>query len=234
MKLTHEAFRGNMATLRHCIDMANVEDNSAPGRETLALFAAHFNRFCILHEEHAKHEDKIIFKTFNDYFPEHARKYNEDHAADHIKLEEWRILANRLLDNGLAVADRKAALDALRKDLPAFFEHFKEHLRGEEDNLQPIARKFLPIAVMKEISCKVWQLTPASKWEVIVPFIVNNLPRHPQRVRYLKVLCWSLPERVQQIGAIIYHNVDAVMWERLRTEVPEIVPRGAPRWKRYY
>jgi hypothetical protein len=38
-----------------------------------------------------------------------------------------------------------------------------------------------------------------------------------QRVRYLKVLMWAMPERAQQIGAIVCRNVVAVMWERLRT-----------------
>lgn len=40
-------------------------------------------------------------------------------------------------------------------------------------------------------------------------------------------------ERAQQIGAIVYRNVDAVTWERLRLELPEIIPRGARNWKRY-
>ena len=234
MKLTHEAFRGNMATLRHYIDAVDVTDTSAKGRENIDLFAAHFNRFCVLHEEHAKHEDEVIFKTFNDFFPEHARKYNDDHTEDHQKLQEWCILANKLLDKVLPTEERKQALDELRGALPAFFEHFEEHLRGEEDNLQPIGRKYLNLAIMKEISRKVWELTPAKRWEVIIPFIVTNLPRHMQRVRYLKVLCWSMPERAQQIGAIVYRNVDAVVWERLRVEVPEIIPRGAANWKRYY
>jgi hypothetical protein len=41
-----------------------------------------------------------------------------------------------------------------------------------------------------------------------------------QRVRYLKVFMWAMPERAQQFGAIGYRNVDAVMWERVRTGSP--------------
>jgi tellurite resistance protein TehA-like permease len=234
MKLTHEAFRGNLTTLRHYISVIDVTDDSAKGKDNLALFAAHFNRFCILHEEHAKHEDQVIFKTFNDFFPQHARKYNDDHAEDHKKLKIWGDLANKLLDTNETVEERRGALAELQSVLPVFFEHFEEHLRGEEDNLNPIGRKYLPLAIMKDISRQVWDITPANKWEIIVPFIITNLPRQPMRVKYLKVLCWSMPERAQQIGAIVYRNVDAVMWERLRIEVPEIIPRGAPGWKRYY
>jgi hypothetical protein len=91
----------------------------------------------------------------------------------------------------------------------------------------------LPLELQKQISRAVFEITPADQWEVIVPFIVNNLPRHLQRVRYLKCLAWSMPERAQQIGAMVYRNTDAVMWERLRVEVPEIIPRGVQNWRRY-
>jgi hypothetical protein len=78
----------------------------------------------------------------------------------------------------------------------------------------------------------VWRIS--NKWEIIIPFVVMNIPHHGSRVRYLKALCWGMPERAQQIGAILYQHVDAVMWEQLRFEVPEIIPRGASSWKRYY
>lgn len=45
MILTHEAFRGNVATLRHYLDVANVESETQQGIADLHLFAAHLNRF---------------------------------------------------------------------------------------------------------------------------------------------------------------------------------------------
>jgi hypothetical protein len=57
----------------------------------------------------------------------------------------------------------------------------------------------------------------------------------PQRVRYLKAILWGLGgERAQMIGAIVYKNCDAVMWEVLVEEIPEIIPRGVCGWRRYY
>jgi tellurite resistance protein len=234
MKLTHEAIRGNLPILEQSLELINLDDNSDAGKQSVGLFAAHFNRFVILHQEHSKHEDEVIFKMFNDFFPEHARKYNEDHAEGHAAIAEWCIQANVVLDVSLPLDDRKQALNALKTNFPIFFEHLKHHLRGEEDNLNPIGRKHIPLALAKEMSREVWKMTPAKKWEVIVPFIITNLPRHSQRVRYLKVLTWSMPERAQQIGAMVYRNVDSVTWERLRTELPEIIPRGAPNFHRYF
>lgn len=55
-----------------------------------------------------------------------------------------------------------------------------------------------------------------------------------QRRRYLKCLIWAMPERAQQIGAMLYRGVDDVTWTRLAFEVPEMIPRGLPGHVRYY
>jgi tellurite resistance protein TehA-like permease len=234
MKLTHEAFRGNMSTMRGVLANLDLTNDTEEMKQNLSMFAVHLNRFSILHEEHSKHEDEVIFKVFNDWFHEHAKQFNDDHEEFHVVMDDVEKNANIILDSSLPVAQRQQSLDVLNKILPPFFASFEEHLKGEEDNLQPIGKKYLPLAVQKEISRKVWEITSADRWEIIIPYVVLNLPRHMQRVRYLKVLLWSLPERAQQVGAIVYRNVDAVMWERLREDVPEMIPRGESGWWRYY
>ena len=138
------------------------------------------------------------------------------------------------LDTSMNLEERKKILPKLQEDFKEFFGHFLEHIHGEEDDLQPIGRKYMPLELQKQMARECFKLTPAENWEIILPYLVNNMPRHQQRVRYLKSLCWSMPERTQQIGAIVYRNTDAVMWERLRVEIPEIIPRGETNWRRYY
>jgi tellurite resistance protein TehA-like permease/glutaredoxin len=234
MKLTHEAVRGNMATMQSAVDTLDLNDTSDAARDHLAMFAAHFNRLCIVHDEHSKHEDEVIFKEFNNWFSKHAKEYNDDHEDFHAKIAHFKDVANSLLNTSLPLQRRQFALDTFKRELPPFLDYFMDHLKGEEDNLNPIGRKYLPLKVQKEISRKVFEMTSVENWEVIIPYVVNNLPRHDQRVRYLKVLFWGMPERGQQIGAMVYRNVDAVMWERLRVEVPEMIPRGSYNWRRYY
>lgn len=45
-----------------------------------------------------------------------------------------------------------------------------------------------------------WASTPASTWFTLLPWIVDNLPMMPQRVRFVKTLLWAMPERAQQVG----------------------------------
>lgn len=41
-------------------------------------------------------------------------------------------------------------------------------------------------------------------------------------------------ERAQLIGRYLALGVDAPLWERLAQAVPEIIPRGARGWRKYY
>jgi hypothetical protein len=44
----------------------------------------------------------------------------------------------------------------------------------------------------------------------------------------------AMPERAQQIGAMLSLGMNVPQWRRMTTELPEIVPRGATGWQRYY
>lgn len=234
-KLTHEAFRGAIPKLVKALAAIDLDQQSpALVQDQLELFAANYSMFVAVHKEHAKHEDTVIFKTFNDFFPGHGKEYTEDHEEDRIQMEEIHARINKLLDGSLTSdKEKRSHLSQLQQDMTLFFDDFLTHIRGEEDNLQPIGRKYMPLELQKQMARQCFHLTDASQWEILIPFVLHSVPRHMQRVRFVKSLCWSLPERAQQIGAIVYRNVDAVLWERLRIEVPEIIPRGERFYRRY-
>lgn len=143
IKLTHEAFRRSIETLRQHMDKVDVEDESAEAKENLGIFAAHLTSFCIVHEEHAKHEDLVVFKTFHDYFPKHTRRYYEDHSQGTIMILNLRKLVNVIVDTKRAIEERKSAWVELSAGLPDFFTRFENHINDEDENLEPIARKVL-------------------------------------------------------------------------------------------
>jgi hemerythrin-like domain-containing protein len=232
MKLVHEGVRGATPKLKQYLDALDITNG-----DTVLKFSAEFAKFAILHHEHAAHEDKVIFREFERYFPDHAKEYLDDHEADRVFLADVEDRIKVLLDsNGEGAQDEAiAALDFLRNKIPPFLDHFAAHLDGEEANMNPIGRKHIPLAVQKALVKRVWDLTPAKSWAVIIPYVLENLPRLPMRTKFVKALLWGLGgERAQQVGGIIYQTCDAVMWEVLVEEVPEIIPRGVPGWRRYY
>eukprot|EP00040_Diaphanoeca_grandis_P030427 m.179806 g.179806 ORF g.179806 m.179806 type:complete len:1009 (+) comp31989_c3_seq5:109-3135(+) len=239
MKLTHEGIRGAIPKLERCV--AGLDLTKATAGDAVLEFAVEFSKFSTLHHEHAAHEDEVVFKEFERYFPEHASEYLEDHEKDRVFLSDIQTKIDSLLafvggeDNIISNETAKALLDEFKQVVPPFVAHFREHLAGEEANLNPIGRKYIPLAVQKALVQRVWDVTPTKNWAVIMPYILENLPLLPQRSKYIKSLVWGLgAERAQMIGAIVYKNCDAVMWEVLVAEVPEIIPRGVPGWRRYY
>ena len=84
------------------------------------------------------------------------------------------------------------------------------------------------------LSKQVWESTCSEDWAVILPWTVNMLPYLPQRVRYLRSLLWAMPENAQLIGRMVALGVDGVQWLRITNHIPELVPRGAHSWRRFY
>jgi hypothetical protein len=233
IKYTHEATRQHLPILEFYLEAINLEVDNEESRDNLGMFAAHFNTFRIVQEEHIKHESSIIYKAFRDFFPRRTQKCEEDHQDDERTLAEYCDMVNELLDVMVDMDERKSLLSHLQSELPIFFTRYRRHMAGEEFDLLPIGEKFFPISLAIELIRDVWRGTTFEKWEVIIPFVVTYLPRHWQRTRYLKILTWCIPERAQQVGRILYRRVDAVMWERLRLDCPEIVPRDLPGWQRF-
>jgi len=192
-----------------------------------------YAQFAVVHCEHSRHEDDIVYSHFNSLFPAHADKWMHEHEADRIAMERWEASMNGMLGD-LGGAGVAAAIATLKAEIEPFFSHFLEHLQGEEDHLNAIGRKFVPLVVQKELVARCFTATPAAAWELIVPFVVENCPRFAQRTRYVQCFTWALPERAQQIGAILHRNVDAVAWERLAVVLPNIIPRGVANHTKLY
>eukprot|EP00629_Pelagomonadales_sp_RCC1024_P000296 CAMPEP_0119261536 /NCGR_PEP_ID=MMETSP1329-20130426/1570_1 /TAXON_ID=114041 /ORGANISM="Genus nov. species nov., Strain RCC1024" /LENGTH=970 /DNA_ID=CAMNT_0007261101 /DNA_START=166 /DNA_END=3078 /DNA_ORIENTATION=- len=224
MKLTHEAFRGGLPKLQAALAELDPERP-----ESIRVFAARYSEFRLVHDEHAKHEDEVLFKAFGDLYPDIAADASADHVADAELFAETDALLRGLVESPAA-----PAVAALRKALSPFLASFDAHLREEENHISPLARKAVPLALQKTLVRQCFELTSAASWERMLPYIVLNCPRHPQRIKYVQALCWAMPERAQQVGAILYRNVDAVMWERLKVSLPDIVPRGVPGYRKMY
>ncbi len=73
-----------------------------------------------------------------------------------------------------------------------------------------------------------FETIPAATWRKTLPFIVSNfeLPHH--RNAFLAALTANMPERAQVFGRWIYEGVVPSLWDRVRVEVPAIIPKGVP------
>lgn len=114
------------------------------------------------------------------------------------------------------------------------FQEMEEHLQGEEAHIQPIIRKYLPLAIHKEIVRRVFKETDTAKLYDYIPLVLNHLPHQQQRERFVRTWLWAMPESAQHVGLMVSLGVSPVMWYQLSKEIPDIVPRGAKGWNRFF
>lgn len=253
MRLTHEAIRGAMAAIHDATEALATEAGSAKtagaegemeklggkgskGVGALAMqLVAMWEDLEWVHAVHSFHEDEVIFPAYEEFFPGVAAGMDHEHATYHETAANITAQLQSLLNSCSSGSDETFALvDDITRTVPVALKALEDHLRSEEDDLQPVPRRYLPLAVHKEVVRNVFTRTPALTWFKMVPWVVNSLPMHGQRVRFLKTLLWALPERAQQLGTMVALGTDPVQWVRITDDLPELIPRGADGWQRYY
>ncbi|KAK9807776.1 hypothetical protein WJX72_008899 [[Myrmecia] bisecta] len=230
MKLIHEALREFMPRLSAAVAAMSPDPAAAA---SVAPAIALTRQLALVHEEHSRHEDAVLFPACAAFFPGAPTPAGQQHASHEQVLEQELAQCNDL-ETCSDPARRAELVTALQAALPAFLEDLAEHLRWEEAHVTPIARKHLPLALHKRLVADVWDTTAPGRWALLLPWAVTWLPRHEQRLTLLRCFIWPMPERAQQIGRMLALGVDAVMWTRLAKRRPEIIPRGAPGHVRYY
>eukprot|EP01084_Bolivina_argentea_P173271 300113_1 len=222
MRLTHEAFRG---WIYHMDILLSDTDNHTIN---FSKIISEWNVMSIVETQHAKHEDDVIFKEANTLFPGFTDGADEQHKKLEIMMQKITESLNEINDK--IDVDTKEIID----DIKNFLIILKEHLLFEEANIQPILRKYIPIELQKRIIQKIWNCTHDSEWKILIPWIVRNQRKLPQRILFLKTLLWAMPYRCQMIGLIVYRGCSDIVWADIAQELPEIIPRGITGWRRQY
>ncbi|KAG1678390.1 hypothetical protein FOA52_015157 [Chlamydomonas sp. UWO 241] len=217
MRLSHEAFRGALPKLVEAAK-AVVASGTNADAALIEELSENWRTLSLAHTEHAKHEDLAIFKTYNEFFPGVVTQWNEEHEEHHKMIAQ--------INTAVAAASSGSTPGALVPMIEEYAIEVEKHLRGEEDHLQGMPRKYLPLEIHKQILRECWALTPAPAWADFIPWALNALPMLHQRVRFLKTLLWAMPQRAQHIGIMVASGVDDVQWRRI-TRHPDRLKRYA-------
>jgi tellurite resistance protein TehA-like permease len=164
IRIVHQAMRGNIPTLQFYLSIIDLDDASPESRDNLGLFAAHFNRFRIIHEEHSLH-DEILFTAIRELFPRRGRKCEKDHRELNSSMMEFSSMINMVLDPDVALDRRKEIVSELKLEFPLFLKRYERHLLGEEYDMLPIGEKYIPVSWAVELVREMWKITPPEKWE---------------------------------------------------------------------
>ncbi|RYH22982.1 DUF4395 family protein [archaeon] len=231
MKLTHEAFRFAVPKIATTL---NGLDTATPA--AIEKFIEEFAGFIAVFHAHSQHEDDILFPTVRRFFPGLNPSADAEHErldAELAKMEELVKVFYSKKGNEAIEAGKNLVI-TLKKSFPAWGDYLLDHLRNEETTFTAVVRKYVPVEYQMEIVQKMFDRTSGEEWRKVLPFVVSHLPVPVWKARFVKCLVWANPTRAQEIGLMLYPNVDSVTWLFVAREVPEIVPRGVTGHHRIY
>jgi tellurite resistance protein TehA-like permease/glutaredoxin len=229
LKLTHEAFRLGMPKMVLWLD--SLGPNTAP--MGLDIFIAEFEAMVTTYLEHGIQEETVIFPAVCRYFPGFPAGAHKEHEEQHRTVERLTDAIAKWRESKNAVASA-TMLNVLKTEFPDFATSVLEHLRHEEACISVVARKYFPIALQKELTNRVFQVTSTENWDVIMPYVIKNLGNPTWQSQFLMSFIWANPDRAQEIGLMLYRTLDSATYVSLTEEIPEMVPRGDYGHRRAY
>lgn len=228
VKLTHEAFRFSLPRM-----IALVESLDGMNVAAVDHMVDELNDLFCTYAEHAKAEDELLHPMVRRYFPELCLDLDNEHNDQKSIWETMRAAILVYSNNSQRdVFAAEVLLALLRQLLPTWADRLLSHMRKEEATILAAARKYLPIERQKEFVCRMLDITPATSWYKIIPFVIRHLPVPLWKNMYTSAFVWANPARAQEIGMIIYRGTDSVTWSYLAKHIPEIIPRGVPGHRR--
>lgn len=230
MKLTHEAFRGFAVAFNNMLASSDRSD------ESIRLVADKLEGLLKVYDIHANQEDLCIFPMLEKFSPGITTTSAEEHKEQHLFIEKIKgaVKAIQETNESNLVENLSDTIHLIFDDFPPFYQEFLKHLRQEESFPSALMRKYASIDLQKETANKCWNDLSYEETSDIVSWVLENLELPGQRIRFLKSLMWSRPTHCEQLGMIVYRNVDDVLWTQLSTSLPEMIPRGLAGWRRYY
>lgn len=221
MKLTHEAFRFGLPKMVTWLETLGA--TTSPG--AMEAFIVEFEAMVVTYLEHGKHEEHVLFPAVCRYFPGFASEAHEEHEQQHQIVDKMMEAIGKWRESKNAVASI-AMVNLLQAEFPAWTASVLEHLRHEEASISVVARKYFTLEIQKDLTNRVFDLTPTNKWDIIMPFVIKNLGMPMWKTQFVKTFIWANPSRAQEIGLMLYRCLDSCTYVNLAEEVPEMIPRG--------
>lgn len=229
LKITHDCFRFAIPKYMKQLEGATPENKVA-----LDLLVQNLMDLFLMFMEHAKHEDEVLYPFIRRNFPNMNENIAIAHHHGHEQFHEIEALVKTYSESKGDPEQAKVFLDKIKVLFPQWAEDLLVHLRNEENTLSVAARKYVGVELTCEIIKKCWDITGISEWRKVMPFVVEHLPLPAWKLRYVRTILWTVPSRAHEIGLCLYHGCDSVTWQFLIQEMPELIPRGLPGYKKIY
>lgn len=188
LTLTHEAFRYSIPII-----LQLVESLSAENPYNSLVLVNELEPFFKCFQEHGRHEDIVFHPLMRGYFPGLNPGVDEEHKSLDQRVEtmlKWLTVLKNAPPSLRPTNEVMDAVATLKTHLPLWCQEVLDHLRNEEHSLLTVLRKYVPIERQREATRKAFNLTASEDWQVILPYIIKNLPMSLWKVQLVRSLIW--------------------------------------------
>lgn len=222
----HEALREVAVRLRHELQVSEPSHPEMTARSQVRLkeLAGEFLRVLRVNQ--------IIKRAY--VFPE-----LKSVSKEHVRIGDDMSAKVQLICSQAEAYLKDDDVESLGKYLSGgVLDECSKCIDWQEDHLPPIIHKGINTRIAAIIMERTWEFVDLEDLEHMVSFTFRYLPKQMQRVKFIKGLTGTLPERCQQIGLWLYRGalldpLGDIKFTMLIDVAPEVIPRGLGiRWTR--
>ena len=126
-----------------------------------------------------------------------------------------------------SIADLHARIAAVGRVLHSHLDH-------EETLLTPLTLHFSDLPSANAFMRAAWQLIDYDTKRVVLPWVLNTLPDHPQRMAFIDCLAWSTDESLTLLGRWLADSVDPFLYKTLCVDYPRLKRRAASPYSKFW
>ena len=150
--------------------------------------------------------------------------------TDGSQLSEVRVMLHRLIgdiaslqpilnDNSEQLAARVADCTTQLHDIA---RQVHLHLDHEEVMLTPLMHRFTDLPSANRIMRSVWDNTAMARHRLVIPWLLNHLPDHPQRLSYIDCYAFSTENALSIMGRWLSEGLDPFLYRQLCVDYPRL------------
>ena len=96
------------------------------------------------------------------------------------------------------------------------------HLDHEEVILTPLLHRFTDVPSANRIMRQLWDKTSPPRHRIIIPWLLNHLPDHPQRLAYVDCYTFATESAVSIMGRWMRDGLDPFLYRQLCVDYPRL------------
>ena len=204
---------------------ANAASCGERQEERLRELLDHLATFDVALGAYVENKRDVLYPAVEMWLPQVHFEHTDNSQLGEVRTKLHRLIGQLaslhpiLNDNSEQLAARVADCTNQLNDL-ARMVHL--HLDHEEVMLTPLLHRFTDLPAANRIMRSVWEKTNMRRNRIIIPWLLNHLPDHSQRLAYIDCYSFSTANALSIMGRWMREGLDPFLYRQLCIDYPRL------------